>query len=235
MARNAQLSRLVSALRAELGRSTNISTGVDDIEGLKQTLQRTQETLYDDYDWPFLRQVFTPIPLSAGQRYYDFPANLNFERIEEVAFWFNLQPIKAERGIGFENYRIFNSDSDIRSDPAQRWDVRWDDTKEQIEVWPVPSGSGQTLQFIGIRKLRPLVDNNDVADLDDKLIVLFAAAELLARQKSADAQLKLAAAQQRYARIKSRMVGGSSSIRLGMGRSTAPPLNRATVRIAGMP
>ena len=42
-------------------------------------------------------------------------------------------------------------------------------------------------------------------DLDDKLIVLFSASELLARQMSPDAQLKMQQAQAHYNRIKGRL------------------------------
>ena len=60
---------------------------------------------------------------------------------------------------------------------------------------------------------------SDTADLDDQLIVLFAASELLTRQKSPDAQLKQQQAQIHYQRLRARLsksepfVLGESAVR----------------------
>jgi hypothetical protein len=69
---------------------------------------------------------------------------------------------------------------------------------DQMEVWPVPAQAG-FLRVIGRRALKPLVDDTDVSTLDGTLLVLFVAADILARQKSEDARVKLTAAQ-RYLR-----------------------------------
>lgn len=92
----------------------------------------------------------------------------------------------------------------------------------------MPASDTQRLQFVGIRNLRPLVENTDVADLDDRLIVLFAAAEILANQKSASAQIKLANAQARFSRLKSRVTGGAETITLG-GTSGMSERPRGTI------
>jgi len=189
-------------LRDEVGHANSVAVGVEATPGLKQTLRRVQTTLYDDHDWPFLRQYFTRITLQAGQRYYDVPNALNLERIEEVAIWFNNLPMPIEKSIGWEEYTKYDSETDSRAEPALRWDVRWTGSKEQIEIWPIPATNDQQLQIRGIRKLRPLIANSDVCDLDDHMIVLFAAAEILARDKSPDAQAKLALAQRRYDKLK---------------------------------
>lgn len=229
--RGQQLTRLISSLRAELGRSTNVSVGVDDAPALIEVLQRTQETLYDDYDWPHLRVVFDPITLQAGQRFYEFPDGLNFDRIEEVARRNSGAIVPLDRGIGFDQYRAFDSAEDVRAAPVMRWDVRSDleTGKEQLEVWPLPADESDAIQFVGIRKLRPLVDSSDTTDLDDRLIVLFAAAELHPDEKKAD--IKRAAAQQLYARLKGRSKGGSSDVRLGMG--TPKKFPGVTVSVSG--
>jgi hypothetical protein len=88
------------------------------------------------------------------------------------------------------------------------------------------------LQFIGKRKLGNLVANEDTADLDDRLIVLFAAAEILANQKSEDAQAKLSLANERYARLKGRSKGGSRDAILGGGKRDKRILTRATIVVA---
>jgi hypothetical protein len=230
--RGQQLTRLISKLRAELGRSTNISVGVDDAQNLTAILQRTQEMLYEDYDWPHLRQTFPAVPLQAGQRYYDLPAGLNYDRIESAVVRLSGLPVEFKRGIEVVNYASFDSDAGDRASPAQRWDIRWVDTAEQIEVWPIPDGNDSSMQFTGIRNLRRLVDGDDVSDLDDNLIVLFAAADVLAHQESPDAQIKLTMARQHYSRLKGRSTGGRSHFRLGGGCNGPQPF-RATIAISG--
>jgi hypothetical protein len=223
MARNVQLTRLVSDLRSESGLSSKVSVGVDQEDALKQTLRRVQEFLYDDFDWPhmFIRPTKT---LSAGSRYYDFPSNLNMERVGSIVVWDAGTPRPLDRGIEWADYAQYNSDSGDRGDPVQKWDVRHTGSAEQIEVWPIPSSTTAFLQFEGIKTLGALTSGTDTADLDDKLIVLFAAAEVLARKKSEDASAKLDLARQRYSRLKGLSRGNRPTVAIGQG---APSLYRS--------
>lgn len=225
MARGTQLLKLVEMLREEVNRATSVAVGNDDLPSLKNKLSRTQEVLYDEYDWPFLRQVFPAKQLNAGQRYYDFPVGLNPDRIDDsdstdgpgVVIWYSNFPRPIQRGIGFKEYAIYNSEDDIRQEPALAWDVRWTGTSEQIEIWPIPVSQSATIQFKGIRTLRPLIKDSDVCDLDDQLIVLLSAAEILARQGSQSAPAVAAMAKSRLARVKGRSVSASKTYRMGMG------------------
>lgn len=220
MARNVQLIQMVASLRDELGLSNSVAVGVDDVPSLKRSLRRVQEGLYDEYDWPHLRIFTAKIALSAGQRYYDVPADLNYERIERAVTWWGDIPKTIDRGIGFHEYASYDSERDERSDPALRWDIRWTGTVEQIEVWPIPASSDYSLQWRGIRKLRPLLLDTDVCDIDERLIVLFAAAEHLERSKAGDAASKRAQAQALLSRLKGRSTAGGGRIRLGLGQGT---------------
>lgn len=231
--RGQQLTRLISQLRSDLGRSSNVAVGVDDAQILTHTLQRTQETLYDDYDWPHLRIDTGALPLNAGQRYYDLPDNLNFDRIESAWLRDSGLPQPFVRGIDPSLYAAYDSEADVRSSPPQRWDIRNVDDAEQVEVWPIPSDSSCSMQFIGIRKLRPLIDGSDVTDIDDRLIVLFAAAELLDKQEQGSGRLKLSQAQQLYTRLKGRSAAARQTVRLGMGAAQSSQPFRATVVISG--
>lgn len=231
MARRRQFIQLIYDLRAELDRSSDPAAGVSDLPTLKRKLERIYETLYADYDWPHLNELFTPITLNAGQRYYDFPETLDFDRLEDVAVWWNGQPLRPTRGIGFEELAQYNSDDDARSDPVQKWDVRLVTTVEQIEVWPIPASSGQTLQFKGIRKFVPLVNDADLCLIDDHVVILHAAAELVS-PKSGNKQMLLAAAQQRMARVKGRSKTGTGSIRIGMGASPKSA-SGVVIRVSG--
>ena len=88
------------------------------------------------------------------------------------------------------------------------------DVAGQIEVWPIPANNGSSatkdgiVRLEGVKNLNPLSAKTDTADLDDQLIVLFAASELLTRQKSGDAQMKMAQAQAHYLRVKGRLSKG---------------------------
>lgn len=218
MARGKQLIQLVGMLREEIGRATSVAVGIDDLPGLKNKLNRTQEVLYDGYAWPFLRQIFPLKPLLADEQYYDFPAGLNLERLESVYVWYNNLPKELTRGIGIHEYAVYNSQIGVTSEPAIRWDVRWTGTATQFEIWPIPSGNDQQIQFTGIRDLRPLVKDSDVADLDDQLIVLFAAAELLAKQGSESAEVVAGAAKERRRILQGRVLAADKTRRLGMGQ-----------------
>lgn len=219
MARGTQLLQLVEDLREEVGRATSVAVGNSDLPGLKQKLRRTQELLYDDYDWPFLRQIFPAKYLLAGERYYDFPTGLNLERVESVELWYSNMPRPIERGITAREYAIYNPEDDARSEPAMAWDVRWTGTKEQIEIWPLPVSNAQYLQFTGIRTLRPLIADSDVADLDDQVIVLFCAAEILARQGAKNAPMVLKLAQARLGTMRMRSKGATRTRRMGQGNT----------------
>jgi hypothetical protein len=220
----------VTMLRDETGRADSVAVGVDDVPQLKQILRRWQDTLYDKHDWSFLRTVFDRIPLQAGQRYYDMPALLNIDRIEDVACWDGSIPREMTRGIGFREYASYDSESDVRADPALRWDVRWTGTREQIEVWPVPASNDLELQFIGIRKPRALIANADVADLDDHMIVLYAAAELMPKGSEL-AKLKLDLAADRFNVCKGKAAGRGETFRMGSG-PVQSERGRVTVRVS---
>lgn len=231
MARGTQLLQLVQMLRDETGRATSVAVGVDDVPQLKSHLRRWQETLYDKDDWSFLRTVFDRIPLQAGQRYYDMPALLNVDRIEDVAVWDGATPLSMTRGIGFNEYAVYDSENDVRAEPTLRWDVRWTGTSEQIEVWPVPSTNNLALQFIGIRKQRALIANADVADLDDQMLVLYAASELLPKGSELS-KLKLELARDRFNVCKAKAAAQRQTYRMGSGGVETSQRGRVTVRVS---
>lgn len=217
MARGKQLLSLIAQLRAETGRTQNVAVGVDEVENLKVILQRTQELLYEEYEWPHLR-VQRTIALSAGQRYYDLPADLNFDRIQDVKLKYNNVYTDVERGILFDDYSIYDSNAGTpdRSFPVLKWDIRNTGSSEQLEIWPITSQSS-TLYLFGTKKLNDLIQESDTADLDDRLIVLFAAAEILSRQKSNDAKNKLSQAERRLAMLRKNSQADSKMIQVGLG------------------
>lgn len=210
MARNTTLGQIVGMLRDEIGRSNAAgSAGVADFNTLKQLINRYYESLYLDYDWPHLRFIAPRVSLSPGERYYDVPTALDYERIEKIVTWTNGRPYDLDRGIAEDDYRIFSSEDGERADPPLKWDIRHTGTKEQIEIWPMPASAGQSFQITSFRKFVRLIADGDTCKLDDNLIVLFAAAEA-ADEKAAPG--KLAAAKALYNRLRGRTKGASKTL-----------------------
>jgi hypothetical protein len=226
MARGTQLQALVSKLRAEIGQNTNTALGLTELAELQQLLRRHQETLYDEHDWPHLR-VRADKVMSAGQRYYDFPATLNLERIQPMAavLWNGLwSPVHY--GIDpTSHYNQHNSDEDERLDPVLRWAIY---SPTQFEVWPV-SATATTVRFMGTQKLGALTSDSDTADLDDILIVLHAAAEK--RAGKADGKAKEALATRRLYRLLGLQEKGGA-FRFGEDMQDTPR-RPTTIQIAG--
>jgi len=92
--------------------------------------------------------------------------------------------------------------------------------------------SAQTLYFEGIRDLPALTSDSDVAALDDQLIILYAAAEMLAKSKSANAGAVQQKAQDRYSRLKSNSKSGSARIQLGLGDTRQDRNGPSIVQVA---
>lgn len=121
----------------------------------------------------------------------------------------------------------------VRSDPVLKVDLRNNDDTVQLEVWPVPASDDNVLRLFTKKGLAPLVANDDVSTLDDRLIVLFAASEILEEQKSKRAQTVQRVAVNLYNKLRGRsgptrrlsMLGGVAS-----GRPAPGPIRVAYVR-----
>lgn len=233
MARGTQLLRLVQMVREECGRSSSVGVGVDDLPGIKTKLQRTQELYYEGWDWPHMRQFFDRESAAAGQRYYDPSDDVNFERIEKLVIWWNghAHDITARKGITFQDYSFYDPENNERSDPIQKWDIRWTGSREQIEFWPLPASNDQQWQIQGIRALRQLVSDTHVADLDDHLLALTVAAELLASKDDKSSQIIAGMASTRLHDLKARPRSAAKRYRMGMGEAPIEP-QRVVLRVS---
>lgn len=205
MARLTPLSTLRTMLKAQLGMSLTVGTAQDAI--YNQLLSDKQKWLAGEYDWPFLEDRFD-INIGPNSRYLSFPTlddegdttAMNLERPYKVeVFWNNLWS-EVEYGIGSEEFNYLNSDQVGQvQDPIQRW--RWSQ-EGKFEIWPMNS-TATLMRFTGQRNLDTLAADSDTADLDDQLIVLAVAAELLQRSKQADAATKQRLFQERLLRVRS--------------------------------
>lgn len=230
MARGSTLNQLLIDLRAELRRAA----APDDTASLMVTLNHVYDTLYLTNDWPFLNTQFTPITLNAGQRYYDFPTGLNPDRVISQKVYWSSNYSDVERGISEADYNSFDPAQNQRSSPMLKWDVRFTGTTEQIEVWPIPDGTAQSLHFYGTYKIDRLVNLADTCKLDDFLVVLGAATELLPKD-SADKETKSQLFKERLRMLKVRAnAAGGPRFTNGLGVDTAQKVHpRAVVRISG--
>lgn len=192
---------MVADLRLETGRSANVNFGQDEYQSLTRILQRTQNDLYWDYEWPFLR-VRRDVTTQAGERYYDFPSDMDPERIIKVRVKYGNVWFPVTRGIGMNEYTVLDSDNDVRQDPVEKWETIDAGDGEQFEMWPMPATDDLTVRFLGFKKLGDFISDDSVCTLDNNLIVLFAAAKILAREKAEDAKEALAAANKLYNNLK---------------------------------
>lgn len=231
MARGTQFLQLVTMLRAELGRSTSPALGVADVPALKQVINRVYEGLYEKPVWPHLRREFAKIPLAAGQRYYDLPAQLDSDGVERAVVWWSGEPYPLGKGVDFSHYAAYDSTIDERNSPAARWDIRWTGVKDQIEIWPIPADNQQTLQFVGRTKFAKLVNDDDVCRLDDSLVVLKAAAAIAVSRKSNDAAMFAADAESRFSDLLANGQAADDTVQMGLSRAEPDAYTQVVIRV----
>jgi hypothetical protein len=202
--RGTTLVKLLDLYRAECRLSLNPAHNAQVRDAQVNHIQRTQEWLWGDFEWPLLR-VERYIEVADGQRYYGLPDDLDIDRLTKVEIRHDDVYQCLTPGIDAEHYSAYDSDKDERQWPPQRWRISED---EQMEIWPIPDGSYDPvslegrIKLTGIKQLSPLVDDGDRADLDDRLIILFCAAENLAASGAKDASFKLQQAQKRLATLR---------------------------------
>jgi hypothetical protein len=225
MARGTPLTRIVEMVRNEARISTNPSRGIDNRDYIVTLIRRHYETLCDKYDWSFLhvRNEDALKALQKGERYYDFPVKMDQRyTIAAWVFWGNVY-LPLSYGIGPREYSAFDSDNPaVMIDPVLKWQIR-DDT--QFEVWPPPASNGSlavrpftspVVRFEGKRIPNALIDDLDTCDMDDQLVALYAAAEVLEQQEKGSGSIKLAAAVDRLNTLKG-MYTHHSRVRMGSG------------------
>lgn len=225
MARGVQLSQVVERLQHEVRSSTATSRGIDNREFLKHVIRRSQELIYEEHWWPFLKaeKASSMKEMAAGQRYYDFPEGINRDRIMAVWAQFGTSiwtPI--DQGISPENYTAHDSDAGARADPVVRWDYHG---LEQFEVWPMPASNGGDVWFEAMIPLPALTLESSELVLDDAVVYLRAAAEILAADGQKDAQAKLA---QSESRIRKLLGNTGNKSRVVLGRAGEPVGRRGT-------
>jgi hypothetical protein len=224
MARGVTLGKLLNDLRAEARISLNVAHNAQHREAQVHMLQRKQEWFWQDFDWPHMR-VERFLETAAGQRFYDMPEDLDIERIQKVEFRADEVYHPLMWGIDAEHYAAWDSELDQRTWPPRRVKITED---EQLEIWPIsdtdfnPVSLESRIKITGIRNLRPLVAEDDVADIDDRLLVLHCAAEMLAASGAKDAQIKIDQATALYAKLRGNLMPRKKFRMFGVGRQDRP-------------
>jgi hypothetical protein len=199
MARGKQLGQIVTLVREESGITTNAAFGQAIADSTRTKIRTHYQRLHADWNWPHLK-ITRDEPIVAGSRHYTLNADLDPDRLLEV--WARETGYTQWRPVGYgisqEHYNVYDPEANSRADPILNWDFF---EGGQFEIWPLPLTGGE-VRFVGISKAKPLTQDNEIVDLDDRLIALFASAEILAKQKSEDAKLKLDQANVLYSRLK---------------------------------
>jgi len=219
------LLELRRELRAETGTSMNPAQGTQAQGSLDIVLARQQRELWDAYNWQHLK-FWKDIPLESRQSVYSYPPEMAFDQITRmyVATVTRDAPngpiVSATQWKPLEYGVRANT---VNLGPAQLGNpVRWRNVATvtvdmsgrvvtnpvgQFELLPTPPdftnnpNNGLMLRLEGQAPLSPLVDDTDTCILDSKAIVLFAAAEVMATQKSEAASMKLTKAQNYLRRL----------------------------------
>lgn len=195
--RGRTFAQLLESVRYETGRSASTTLGQNEAEALKHRINRAYEFFWFDHEWAFLKIMDADKAVTAGVYEIDPPTEIDLERIEKVAVDYGGTWHPLERGIDTELYNIQDSEDNERSEPIERYDIQWTGSAPQIVLWPRPSVD-TTVRFQGRKAFAKLVNDSDVCLLDDQLIYMHVAAELLAKQESPDAGTMATAAGRRY-------------------------------------
>ena len=118
MARGTTLEQLIRMFRLEVGQSAQLAQGIQNKENIAQGLRRTQETLYYDFDWPFLR-VYEYEQLQPGERVYTWPQNVKLEYVRQLYDQWGERWTPIGYGINFQLRNEYQPGE--TSDPVLAW------------------------------------------------------------------------------------------------------------------
>jgi hypothetical protein len=197
VARGTTLGKLVERLRAETRHAATAGAGLNVDGPMRNKLRRVQDDLWLERTWGHL-DTFRNVDLEAGQQYVAWPTAMDPERSKVTHVRWNDEWVPVCAGITEADYNAFDPMNNERQDPVRKWRLSEGDL---IEVWPLPASGTMKLRVAGTRRLNPLLADADTCDLDDDLIVLTAAAEMLKAAGSKDADVMQAKANARLKRL----------------------------------
>lgn len=194
MARGTAWSVMRTMFKAEVGVELDESVATGDNTRYLRLANNQIRWLISQNAW-LLGKTRAEVALVAGTRYYTFPeTTIDIDRVDREAFVKTSSGYRypLQFGISQHQFNAYGNETQQES-PILRWDLVVNTTLK-IEVWPLPADA-QTLMLSGIGVFTDMSTDASTCPIDDMLVVLFMAAEQLARDKAADAQAKLAKAQ----------------------------------------
>lgn len=232
MARGTALSTMVAQLRKEIGESSSTSFGQNRKEALEEILARTQETLYEDFDWPHMTiEVEDSLDeqtvnggTGEGQGKYIYPATINQDRVmrtwckemsgtDIIRIW-EIEYAPEKWPWVLDEFNAANAEYDDNVCYWRHYQAGISGS-EAYEVWPQPSSDTIKIVFEALAPLSAFASDSDTADLDDRLIVLTAAAEILEQQKNPRARIVQVKAAARYNRLRGSQRRGRKMFQIG--------------------
>ena len=189
-------------LNGEIDEELDETISAAGIDTKNQKLNNQQAFLGNQHT--YLRgKVRVSLPLNIGQQYYNLPAGIDFDHLDKPQYT-TVSGFRYEVYFGIDQpeYNVYRSDLGVQATPCLRWDFVNVGGVLKIEAWPIPS-TMQTLEFSGLLPLTQMVNDTDTCVIDDMALVLFTAAEMLAKAQQADAPAKLAKAQAYLSSIRS--------------------------------
>jgi hypothetical protein len=197
------LSELRRRLMAETFQSLTPAQTTSSTPFYNYQLQRVQREQWNEIEWPHLT-IYKDLPMVQGQRYYNYPVQLPFDSIFRMWWPQGVNWVPLDYGISPATYATMGGEL-VQAWPPRRWrnypvfneTTGMTNAAAQFEVWPIPSATPvYSLRIEGNAPLNPLIGDTDTCVIDATLVVLFAAAEILAVQKSEGASIKLQKANQ---------------------------------------
>jgi hypothetical protein len=189
-------------LRAETGTSLNPLQGTQAQETMDIIIDRQQRELWDAYNWPHL-EIWLDLSLEIEQSLYDYAPGMMFEQIQEMYVATSSTTNWQRLEYGVKPWAVPPSGNRVGT-PSRWRNIATVDMSGatpitnpvgQFELIPAPNTGDMLLRQKGQAPVNPLVADSDFCVIDSKAIVLFAAAEMLAVQKSEGAPIKLTKAQ----------------------------------------
>lgn len=218
------LTLTLAKVKAHCGMHLTVGTGDD--TRIEELIESKQYWLADEWDWEQLKDSWK-VTLASGARYTNWPTtdihaetySINFVRPLELVTKIGNTWVTVDYGISDANYSAYSSDDSELSTPVQNWAAYG---ATQFEVWPMPNQTTY-VKLNGQRVLKTLrsggaLSGSATLDLDDELVALYVAAELLIKAKQPDGQAKLAAAQERFRMLRTPF-GRSRSFRMGRSQT----------------
>ena len=161
-------------------------------EQFKSVINDQILNLQDEYRFEFLQFRFD-IPEAAGQEYYPIPEDFDTSRIERVLQKFSSRwlTLTNDRGISTGVFNQFDSDKGETSSYPYLWALEDFDKAPHIRVYPIPATNAvpnddMILRVEGMRQLQELVEQDDICELDYRLVALSTAIVFEARRGRAE-------------------------------------------------